>query len=98
MSHLIVPKYVLDDINKFIHVNYLNYHDSLPHSLIIAQAFCLRFKDYGNDFGVSVITDAVEYVKNNQQKMRVVNPIKMRVVNPIKKWFDLIHENRACIY
>jgi hypothetical protein len=73
MSYLIVPKYVLDDINEFIHVNYVNYHDSLPHSLIIAQAFCLRFKDYGNEFGVSEITDAVEYVRNHQQKTRVVN-------------------------
>ncbi len=80
MSHLIVPKYVLDDINKFIHVNYLNYHDSLPHSLIIAQAFCLRFKDYGNDFGVSVITDAVEYVRNHQTKTRVVNLNKKRLI------------------
>ena len=73
MSHLIVPKYVLDDINKLIHVNYMNYHDSLPHSSIIAQAFCLRFKDYGNKFGVSEITDAVEYVRNHQQKTRAVN-------------------------
>jgi len=79
MSHLIVPKYVLDDINKFIHVNYMNYHDSLPHSLIIAQAFCLRFKDYGNEFGVSEITDAVEYVRNHQQKTRAVNLNKKNV-------------------
>jgi len=61
-------------------VNYLNYHDSLPHSLIIAQAFCLRFKDYGNDFGVSVITDAVEYVRNHQTKTRVVNLNKKRLI------------------
>ena len=80
MSHLLVPKYVLDDINEFIRVNYINYHDSLPHSLIIAQAFCLRFKDYGNDFGVSVITDAVEYVRNHQTKTRVVNLNKKRLI------------------
>ncbi len=70
MSHLIVPKYILDDINKFIHVNY---HYSLPHSLIIAQTFCLRFKDYGNKFGMSEITDAVKYARNHQQKTRVFN-------------------------
>ncbi|WP_048064872.1 hypothetical protein [Methanosarcina acetivorans] len=70
MSYLIIPKYVLDDINGFIHENY---HHSLPHSLLIAQAFCLRFNDYGNEFGVSEITDAVEYVRNRQQKTRVVN-------------------------
>ena len=79
MSHLIIPKYVLDDINKFIQVNYMNYHDSLPHSLIIAQAFCLRFKDYGNEFGVSEITDAVEYVRNHHQKTIAVNLNKKNV-------------------
>jgi hypothetical protein len=63
VSYSIVPKYVLDDIKDFIHTNYQNFHISLPHSLIIAQAFCLRFREYGNDFGVSVIADAVEYVK-----------------------------------
>ena len=61
MSYLIVPRYVLDDIREFICVNY---HYSLPHLLIIAQVFCLRSKEHGQDFGVSVITDAVEYVIN----------------------------------
>ena len=64
MSHLGIPNYVLDDINRFIHENY---QDPLPHSLLISQAFCLRFKNYGNEFGVSEISDAVEYVKNHQQ-------------------------------
>lgn len=63
MSHSIVPKYVLDDIKDFMRMNYVIFHVSLPHFLIIAQAFYLRFKEYGNDFGVSVIADAVEYVK-----------------------------------
>ncbi len=62
ISQSIVPKYVLDDIREFIRVNY---HYSLPHPLIIAQAFCLRFKEYGNNFGVSLITSAVEYVINH---------------------------------
>jgi hypothetical protein len=70
MSHLIIPKYVFDDIDRFIHENY---HYSLPHSLLISQAFCLRFKDYGNEFGVSEITDAVEYVRNHQQETRADN-------------------------
>lgn len=80
-----VPQYVLDDINRFIHENY---HYSLPHSLLIAQAFCLRFKDYGNEFGVSEITDAVEYIRSRQKKTRVVN------LN--KKIFIL--EDLECIY
>ena len=63
ISQLIFPKYVLDDLGKFISNNY---HKSLSHSLIIAQAFCLRFKEYGNNFGVSAITDAVEYMRTPQ--------------------------------
>lgn len=85
MSNSMVPQYVLDDINRFIHENY---HYSLPHSLLIAQAFCLRFKDYGNEFGVSEITDAVEYIRSRQKKTRVVN------LN--KKIFIL--EDLECIY
>jgi hypothetical protein len=64
MSNSIIPKYVLDDIDRFIHENY---HYSLPHSLLIAQAFCLRFKGYGNEFGVSEITDDVEYIRNHKE-------------------------------
>lgn len=74
MPRQIVPKYVLDDINTFIRINYVNLRISLPHSLIIAQAFCLRFKEYGNNFGVSVIADAVEDVKKSQRKTKEVNP------------------------
>jgi len=33
----------------------------------------LRFKDYGNEFGVSEITDAVEYVRNHPQKTIAFN-------------------------
>ncbi|AKB60716.1 hypothetical protein [Methanosarcina mazei] len=76
MSHLIVPERVLDDINEFIRTNYTNFHHSLPHSLIISQAFCLRFKEYGNDFGVSVIADAVEYVKKSSIENKKVKPEK----------------------
>lgn len=75
MPHSIIPSHVLDEINKFINKNY---HYCLPHSLLIAQAFCLRFKDYGNEFGVSEITDAVEY-KNHQQKTRAFNLKKKRL-------------------
>jgi hypothetical protein len=59
-SQLLVPKYVLDDLNKFISENY---HNPLPHPLIISQAFCLRFIDYGKYFGMPAITYAVEYLK-----------------------------------
>jgi hypothetical protein len=59
MSQLIVPKYVLDDLRKFIAENY---HVVLPHSILIAQAFCLRFNKYGMEFGVCAISDTVEYL------------------------------------
>ena len=63
MSQLIFPKCVLDDIKMFVSEYY---QTPLPHSLLIAQAFCLEFNEYGNDFGVSAITDAVEKVRTHQ--------------------------------
>jgi hypothetical protein len=56
MPYLMISQNVLYDINRFI---YENYDYSVPHSLLIAQAFCLKFKGYGNEFGISEITDAV---------------------------------------
>ena len=63
MPQLIVSKYVLDDLENFISENYYMF---LPHTLLIAQAFCLKFKEYGTDFGVYAIANAVEYVRNPQ--------------------------------
>lgn len=63
MSQSMVPKYVLDDLDKFISENY---RKPLPHPLIISQAFCLRYKDYGKSFGMPAITCAIEYVKTCQ--------------------------------
>jgi len=53
----------LDDLEKFISENYYMF---LPHPLLIAQAFCLKFKEYGTDFGIYAIANAVEYVRNPQ--------------------------------
>lgn len=58
-----IPQRVLDDLERFISENY---HKALPHSLIISQAFCLRFQDYGKLFGMPAITCAVEYMKTYQ--------------------------------
>jgi hypothetical protein len=63
MSQLIFPKYVLDDVRKFISENY---HESLPHSLLIAQTFCLRFSEYGKGFGMSTIMEVIEYMRTHQ--------------------------------
>jgi hypothetical protein len=60
MPQLILPKSMLDDLHKFIS---FNYSKQLPHSILIAQSFMLRFPKYGNDIGLSAISDAVEYVK-----------------------------------
>jgi len=64
-SQLPVPKYVLDDLSKFIE----NYHGILPHSILIAQSFCLRFNEYGKEYGVSAISDTVEYVLTQQSSV-----------------------------
>jgi hypothetical protein len=61
VPQLIFPKYVLDDLKNLISENYYMF---LPHPLLIAQAFCLKFKEYGTDFRVYAIANAVEYVRN----------------------------------
>ena len=57
MSHLDVPQYVIDDLSRFI---FENYQKDLPNSLLIAQAFCLKYPEYGKEFGLSVINYAIE--------------------------------------
>jgi hypothetical protein len=57
MTPLTLPEYVYNDLKKFISINYSN---QLPPPLLIVQAFCLRFKQYGEKFDLSTITDAVE--------------------------------------
>jgi hypothetical protein len=64
MPQLMFPNYILDDLQTFISENYRIH---LPHSLLIAQAFCLKFTEYGRSFGVSAISDAVDYVRTNHQ-------------------------------
>ena len=62
MQQVTLPKCVYSDLNKFISTNYSGH---LPHSLLIAQTFCLRFQKYGKKFSLCTITDAVEYIRNN---------------------------------
>jgi hypothetical protein len=59
MPQLQIPKSMLDDLHKFIS---FNYSKQLPHSILIAQSFMLKFPKYGNDIGLTAISDAVEYV------------------------------------
>ena len=54
---IILPKYVLDDLIRFINDEYQR---QLPHSLLIAQAFILKHQDYGREYGLPAINHAVE--------------------------------------
>ncbi len=57
MPQLKIPEKVFDDLGRFISKNYPNY---LPNSLLIAQAFILKYQDYGKKFGLSAINKAIE--------------------------------------
>jgi hypothetical protein len=51
------PDQMMDDLREFIDKNY---RGGLPHSLLIAEAFMLRYPDYGNQYGLTEIHAAVE--------------------------------------
>jgi len=57
MSPLLLPNQVIDDLSSFIYSNYPYY---LPNSLLIAQAFILKYQNYGREFGLSAINRAIE--------------------------------------
>jgi hypothetical protein len=57
MPHVKVPERVYDDLNRFVSAYYSN---NLPNSLIVAQAFILKHHDYGKEFGLFAINDAIE--------------------------------------
>ncbi len=57
MPQLTISEPVLDDLGRFISKNYSNY---LPNSLLIAQAFILKYQDYGREFGLSAINKVIE--------------------------------------
>lgn len=59
MQQITLPECVYDDLNRFISTCYSK---NLPHPLLIAQAFCLRFQEYGKKYSLSTITDNVEYI------------------------------------
>lgn len=60
--HNTLPDYVFDDIIKFLSEYYPH---NVPHSLIVAQAFILKYQDYGNKYDLSQISDAVEVIKRD---------------------------------
>jgi hypothetical protein len=52
-----LPEHVFDDLTRFISYNY---PQNLPNSLLIAQAFILRYPVYGKEYGLPVINKAIE--------------------------------------
>jgi hypothetical protein len=58
MIRLSVPDYVFDDICLFVSENYSN--NMSNGSLLITQAFVLKYPDYGRKFGFSEINKAIE--------------------------------------
>ncbi len=57
MPQLIIPKHVIDDLVSFISEKYPT---DLPNSLLIAQAFILRYPDHGKKHGLPAINYAIE--------------------------------------
>jgi len=52
-----IPKSVFDDLIRYISATYVN---NLPNSLLIAQAFILKYPDHGRELGLSAINYAIE--------------------------------------
>jgi hypothetical protein len=63
MQQLMLPECVYSDLNKFIS-NYYCKH--LPHPLLIAQEFCLRYPEHGEKFSLSTIANSVDNIINNK--------------------------------
>lgn len=57
MHQLNVPQHVIDDLDRFI---FENYHKNLPNSLLIAQAFILKYPDHGKEYGLTFINNVIE--------------------------------------
>jgi hypothetical protein len=56
-TQMILPEHVLNDLIRFIDGKYQR---QLPHSLLIAQAFILKYTVYGREYGLPAINKAIE--------------------------------------
>lgn len=52
-----VPKCVIADLARFISERYIG---NLPNSLLIAQAFILKYPEYGKKYGLIEINKIIE--------------------------------------
>lgn len=59
MPQLKIPHNLIDDLSRFI---FVNYGKNLPNSLLVAQAFILANPNYGRNYGLTVINNVVEDV------------------------------------
>jgi hypothetical protein len=57
MPQLDVPENVMNDLTRFI---FEIYGDNLPNSLLISQAFILKFPNHGKLYGLSAINYVIE--------------------------------------
>jgi hypothetical protein len=57
MPQLSALDYLMDDLSGFITKQYTL---ELPNSLLIAQAFILRYPEYGKAYGLPIINGAIE--------------------------------------
>jgi hypothetical protein len=46
--------------NKLARFIYKNYDNSFPNSLLIAQAFILKYPEYGKEYGLPAINKVIE--------------------------------------
>jgi len=57
MSSNKIPGPILNDLTSYISQTY---SENLPNSLLVAQAFILKYPDYGKEFGLSAINKLIE--------------------------------------
>jgi hypothetical protein len=57
MHQLKVPQCVIDDLGRFISGKYTK---DLPNTLLIAQAFILKYPHHGRKYGLPIINRAIE--------------------------------------
>lgn len=57
MSPTTTPTDVFNALSSFVSQNY---SDNIPNSLLIAQAFILKYPDHGRNHGLSAINKKVE--------------------------------------
>lgn len=57
MPKVKIPQYAIDDLDRFI---FANYQKNLPNSLLMAQAFILKYPYHGKNYGLSIINKTIE--------------------------------------